>query len=146
MVEKTIKPLNNFKTSGANTVTVKIMEAMGKLSMDIIDKLFSTVWTTGYWPNEWCKLHFVPLLQKGSHIDCTKYRMIAWINDASKIILLIIKSLLKYFLSPETRLVFARNIEEQILNARPNIEKAYEFNFTAYRFFMNYSKAFDCVK
>ena len=78
------------------------------------------------------------------------YRTIAFISQASKVILKILQVRLQQYVNHELPDVQAgfrkgRGTRDQIVNTRWIIEKAREFQKNIYFCFIDYAKAFDCV-
>ena len=83
-------------------------------------------------------------------IICSKYRTIALISQASKVMLKILQGRLQQYVNRELPDVQAgfrkgRGTRDQIANIRWIIEKAKEFQKNIYFCFTDYAKAFDCV-
>ena len=79
-----------------------------------------------------------------------KFRTIALISHASKVMLKILQARLQQYANRELTDVQAgfrkgRGIRDQIANIRWIMEKAREFQKNVYLCFINYAKAFDCV-
>ena len=82
--------------------------------------------------------------------QCSKYRTIAFISHASKVMLKILQARLQQYVNcelPDIQAGFrkGRGTRDQIANIRWIIEKAREFQNNIYFCFINYAKAFDCV-
>ena len=150
-VESAIKKLRNRKSPGSDGITAETIKAMGEIGIDIFWVLCNKIWREGKWPSEWCESIFVPIYKKGSPVECTNYRTVALIPHASKILLHIIHKRLEHYLLPEMAeeqcgFIPGKGTREQILNVRQLIEKAREFNVTAFLLFVDFEKAFDSVK
>ena len=81
--------------------------------------------------------------------ECSNYRTTALISNASKVMLKILQATLQQYANrklPDVQAGFrkGRGIRDQIANICRIIEKAREFQKNIY-FFINYTKAFDCV-
>ena len=79
-----------------------------------------------------------------------KYRTIALISHASKVMLIILQARLQQYVNRELPAVQAgfrkgRGTRDQIANILWIIEKAREFQKNIYFCFIDYAKAFDCV-
>ena len=79
-----------------------------------------------------------------------KYRTIALISHASKVMLKILQARLQQYVNrelPDVQAGFrkSRRIRDQIANIRWVIEKAREFQRNIDFCFIDYAKAFDCV-
>ena len=93
---------------------------------------------------------FIPIPKKGNAKECSNYRTIALISQASKVILKILQARLQQYVNRELPDVQAgfrkgRGTRDQIANIRWSMEKAREFQKNIYFCFIDYAKAFDCV-
>ena len=82
--------------------------------------------------------------------ECSKYRTIARISHASKVMLKILQARLQQYVNrelPDVQAGFSkgRGTRDQIASIRWIIEKATEFQKSIYFCFIDYGKAFDCV-
>ena len=82
--------------------------------------------------------------------ECSKYRTIALILHASKVMLKILQARFQQYVNRELPDVQAgfrkgRGTRDQIANIRWIIEKAREYQKNIYFCFIDYAKAFDCV-
>ena len=93
---------------------------------------------------------FIPIPKNGNAKECSNYRTIALISQASKVMLKILQArLLKYVNRelPDVQADFrkARGTSDQTANIRWIMEKAREFQKNIYFCHIDYVKAFDCV-
>lgn len=128
-----------------------MLTALGETGVDIFHKICQRIWENDTWPEDWTTSTYVPIHKKGPKDICENYRTIALISHASKVMLQILVQRIKpYILSqlpPEQAgFVPGRGTREQILNINQIIEKAREFNIPTYLCFIDYTKAFDCVR
>ena len=89
-------------------------------------------------------------LRRGELKECSNHRTIAFISNASKVMLKILHARLLHYVKEELPHVQARFRKErgtrnQIANIHWIIEKAREFQKNIYLCFIDYAKAFDCV-
>ena len=94
---------------------------------------------------------FIPMPKKGNTKECSNYRTVALISHASKVMLKILWARLQQYVIRELPDVQAgfrkgRGTRDQIANICWIIEKAREFQKNIYFCFIDYAKAFDCVK
>src|SRR5574339_474551 len=100
------------------------MELFQILKDDAVKVLHSTcqqIWKTQQWPQDWKRSVFIPILKKGNAKECSKYRTIALISHASKVILKIIQSRLQQYVYQELPDIQGgyrkgRGIRDQIAN------------------------------
>ena len=94
---------------------------------------------------------FIPIPKKGNAKECANYHTIAHISHASKVMLKILQARLQKYVNcelPDVQARFrkGRGIRDQVANITSIIEKAREFQKNIYFCFIDYAKAFDCVK
>ena len=111
---------------------------------------FMQIWKTQQWPQDWERPVFIPIPKKGNAKGCSKYRTIALISHASKVMLKILQARLQQYVNRELPDVQAgfrkgRGTRDQTDNICWIIEKAREFQKNIYFCFIDYAKAFDCV-
>ena len=87
---------------------------------------------------------------KGNAKECSKYRTIALISHASKVMLKILQARLQQYMNrefPDVEADFRRGTgtREQLANICCIFEKAREFQKNIYFCFIDYAKAFDSV-
>ena len=107
-------------------------------------------WKAQQWPQDWKRSVFIPIPKKGNPKKCSNYHTIAFISNASKVMLKILQARLQQFMNrefPDVQVGFrkGRGTRDQIANIRWIIEKAREFQENIYFCFIYYSKALDCV-
>lgn len=150
-IEAAIRKLKNNKAPGPDRITAEVLKGLGPNGITCLHNLCNKIWQTGDWPSDWVHSSILPLHKKGSVRNCNNYRTIALISHASKILLYIINARLRSYLDwqiPQEQAGFVkeRGTREQILNLRLIIEKCYEYNIPTFMCFVDYQKAFDCVK
>ena len=108
------------------------------------------IWKTQRWPQDWKRSVFILVPKKGNVKECLNYHIIALISHTSKVMLKILQERLQNYMNHELPAVKAgfrkgRGTRDQIANIRWIIEKAREFQKNIYFYFIDYTKAFDCV-
>ena len=98
----------------------------------------------------WKRSVFIPIPKKGNAKECSNYSTIAFISQASKVVLKILQARLQLYMSQELPDVQAgfrkgRGSRDHIANIRRIIEKVREFQKNIYFCFIDYAKTFDCV-
>ena len=99
---------------------------------------------------DWKRSVFIPIPKKDNAKECSNYRTIALISQASKVMLKILQASLQQYMNrelPDVQAGFRKGRETryQIANICWIIEKAREFQKNIYFCFIDYAKAFDCV-
>ena len=90
------------------------------------------------------------LSQKGNAKECSNYRTIALISNASKVMLKILQAKLQQYVNhelPDVQVGFrkGRGTTDQIANICCIMEKARKFQKNIYFWFIDYAKGFDSV-
>ena len=98
----------------------------------------------------WKRSVCIPIPKKGNAKECSNYRTIALISQASKVMLKILQARLQQYVNrelPDVQGGFrkGRGTRDQIVNNLWIMEKAREFQKNIYFCFIDYAKAFDCV-
>ena len=98
----------------------------------------------------WKRSVFIPIPKKGNAKECSNYCTIAFISHACKIMLKILQAQLQQYVNwelPDIQTGFrkGRGTRDQIANICWIIKKARELQKTIYCWFIDYTKAFDCV-
>ena len=102
------------------------------------------------WPQDWKRSVFIPIPKKGNPKECSNYRTIALISHTSKVMPKILQARLQQYVNcelPDIQAGFrkGRGTRDQIANIHWIIKKAREFQKNICFYFIDYTKAFDCV-
>ena len=111
--------------------------------------LCQQIWKTQQWPQDWKRSIFILVPKKGS-AKCSNYCTIALISHASKVMLKILQARLQQYMNcelPDVQAGFrkGRGTRDQIANIRWIIENTREFQKNGCFWFIDYTKAFECV-
>ena len=98
----------------------------------------------------WKMSVFIPIPKKGNAKECSNYRTIALISNASKVMLKILQARLQQYVNRELPDIQAgfrkgRGTRDQIASICWIMERARESQKNIYFCFIDYVKAFDCV-
>ena len=92
---------------------------------------------------------FIPIPKKGNAKECSNYHTIALISHARKVMLKVFQARLQQYANHELPDVQGfrkgRGTRDQITNIFWITEKAREFQKNIYFYFIDYTKALDCV-
>ena len=136
------------KTSGGDGNSVELFQILKDDAVKVLHTKCQQIWKTQQWPQDWKRSgSFQP--QKKSvpkNVHCTT----ALISHVSKAMLKILQVSLQQYVNQEHPDVKAgyrkgRGTRDQIANIHWIIEKAREFQKNIYFYFIDYTKAFDCV-
>ena len=117
----------------------------------MLHSVYQQIWKTQQWPQDWKGSVFIPIPKKGNAKECSNYHTISFISQASKVMFKILQVKLQQYVNqelPDVEIGFkkGRGNRDQIANICWIIEKAREFQKNVYFCFIDYAKAFDCVK
>ena len=93
---------------------------------------------------------FIPIQKKNNGKECSNYLKIVLISHTSKVMLKILQARLQQYVKDDVPGVQAgfrkgRGTKYRITNIRWIIEEARGFQKNIYFYFIDYTKAFDCV-
>ena len=119
-------------------------------AVKVLHSICQQIQKTRQWPQDWKKSVFIPIPKKGNAKGCSKYLTTALISHTSKVTLKILQARLQQYMNcelPDVQAGFrkGRGTRDQIANIHWIIKKAREFQKNIYFFFIDYTKAFDCV-
>ena len=70
-------------------------------AMKVLHSVCQQVWKTQQWPQDWKRSVFIPIPKKGDAKECSNYRTIALISQASKVMLKILQARLQQYVNRE---------------------------------------------
>ena len=138
------------KASGGDGIPVELFQILKDDAVKVLHSICQHIWKTQPWTQDRKRSVFIPIPKKGNAKECSNYRTIALISQASKVMLKILQARLQQYVNCELSDVQAgfrkgKRTRDQIANIRWIIEKAREFQKNIYFCFIDYAKAFDCV-
>ena len=138
------------KASGSDGIPVELFQILKDDAVKVLSSICQQIWKTQQWPQDWKRSVFIPILKKGNAKECSNYHTIAFISQASKEVLKILKARLQQYVNhdlSDVQAVFrkGRGTRDQIANICWIIEKAREFQKNIYFCFTDYVKTFDHV-
>ena len=120
------------KASGGDGIPVELFQILKDDAVKVLHSICQQIWKTQQWPQYWKKLAFIPIPKKGNIKECSNYRTIALISQATKVMFKILQARLQQYVNHELPDVQAgfrkgRGTRDQIANIRWIIKKAREF-------------------
>jgi len=120
------------KASGGDGIPVELFQILDDDAVKVLYSICQQIWKTQQWPQDWKRPVFIPIPKKGNVKECSKYRTIALISHASKVMLNILQVRHEHYGNRERPDVQAgfqkgRGTRDQIANNHWIIEKAREF-------------------
>ena len=138
------------EASGGDGIPAELFQILKHDAVKVLQSTCQQIWKTQQWPQDWKRSVFIPIPKKGNAKECPNYSTIAFISQASKVMLKILQARLQQYMNCELLDVQAgfrkgRGTRDQIANIHWIIKKAREFQKNIYFSFVDYTKAFDCV-
>ena len=135
------------KASGGDGIPVEPFRILKDDAVKVLHSICQQIWKTQQWPQDWKRSVFIPILNKGNAKKCSKYRTIALLSHASKVMLKILQARLQQYVNrelPDVQAGFRKGsrTRDQIANVCWIIEKAKEFQKNIYFYFIDYAKVF----
>ena len=149
-VKRALGSITTNKASGGDGIPVELFQILKDDAVKVLHSICQQMWKTQQWSQDWKRSVFIPIPKKGNAKDCSNYHTIAFISQATKVMLKILQARLQQYMNRELPDVQAgfrkgRGTRDQIANILWIIEKAREFQKNIYFCFIDYAKAFDCV-
>ena len=109
------------KASGGDGIPVELFQILKDDSVKVLHSICQQIWKTQQWPQDWRRLVFIPIPEKGNAKECSNYCTIALISHASKVMLKILQARLQQYVNRELPDVQAgfrkgRGTRDQIAN------------------------------
>ena len=138
------------KASGGDGIPAELFQILKDDAVKALHSVRQQIWKIQPWPQDGKWSGFIPIPKKGNAKECSNYRTIAFISQASKGMLKILQARLQQYVNcefPDVQAGFrkGRGTRDQISNICWIIKKAREFQKNIYFCFIDYAKAFDCV-
>ncbi|XP_055291868.1 WD repeat-containing protein 89 isoform X2 [Moschus berezovskii] len=148
-VKWALESITMNKASGGDGIPIELFQILKDDAVKVLQSICQQIGKTLQWPQDWKRSVFIPIPKKGNAKECSKYRTLALISHARKVMLKILQASLQQYVNRELPDVQAgfrkgRGTRDQIANIRWIMEKAREFQKNIYFCFIDYAKAFDC--
>ena len=117
------------KASGGDGIPVELFQILKDDAVKVLPSICQQIWKTQQWPQDLKRSVFIPIPKKGNAKECSNYRTIALISQASKVMLKILQARLQQYVNRELPDVQAgfkkgRGIRDQIAYIRWIIKKS----------------------
>ena len=138
------------KASEGDGIPVELFQILRDDAVKVLHSICQQIWKTQQFPQDWKRLVFIPIPNKGNAKECSNYHTIVLISHASKVMFRILQNRLQQCVNHELPDVQAgfrkgRGTGDQMANIHWIMEKAREFQKNIYFCFLDYAKAIDCV-
>ena len=120
------------KTSGGDGIPVELFKILNDDAIKALYSVCQQIWKAQQWPQDWKRSILAPISRKGSNKECSNHQTIAFISNASKIVLKILQARFQHYMNQELPNVQAgfrkgRGTRDQIAKIHWTIKKAREF-------------------
>ena len=75
------------KASGGERIPVELFQILKDDAVKVLHSICQQIWKAHLWPQDWKRQVFIPIPKKGNPKECSNYRTIALISQASKVML-----------------------------------------------------------
>ena len=80
------------KASGGDGIPVELFQILKDDAVKVLHSIGQQIWKTQQWPQVRKRSVFIPIPKKGNAKECSNYRTVALISQASKVILKILQA------------------------------------------------------
>ena len=87
------------KVSGGDGIPAELFQILKDDAVRVVYSICQQIWKTQTWPQGWKRSVFIPIPKKGNAKECSKYRIIALISHASKVMLKILQARLQQYVN-----------------------------------------------
>ena len=89
------------KASGGDGIPGELFQILKDDAVKMLHSTCQHIWKTQQGPQDWKRSVFIPIPRKGNAKECSNYRTIALISQASKILLKILQARLQQYVNRE---------------------------------------------
>ena len=100
-VKWALESVSTNKASGGDGIPVELFQILKDDAVKVLHSIRQQIWKTEEWPQDWKRSVFIPMAKKGNAKECSNYRRIALISQASKVMLNILQTRLQQYVNCE---------------------------------------------
>ena len=150
-VKWALESITRNKAGGGDGIPVELFQILKDDAIKGLLSICQQIWKTQQLPWDLERSIFIRIPKQGNAKECSNFCTIALISHTSKVMLKILQARLQQYVNhefPDVQAGFrkGRGTRDQITNICWIMEKAREFQKNIYFCFLDYAKAFDCVK
>ena len=124
-----LRSITMNRASGGDGIPAELFQILKDDAVQVLPSICQQIWKTHQWPQDWERSVFIRIPKKGNAKECSNYRTIALISDASTLMLKILQVRLQQYMNQElpdvqTGFTKSRRTSNQIANIFWIIEKA----------------------
>ena len=83
-VKWALESITTDKASGGDGITAELFQILEDDAVKVLHSICQQIWKTQQWPQHWKWSVFIPIPKKGNAKECSNYRTITIISNASK--------------------------------------------------------------
>ena len=103
-VKWALESITANKASGGDGILVELFQILKDDAVKVLHSICQQIWKTQQWPQDWNRSVFIPIPKKGNAKECSSYRTIALISEASKVVLKILQARLQKYVNHEIQM------------------------------------------
>ena len=100
-VKQALGSITMNKASGGDGIPAELFQILTDDAVKVLHSICQQIWKIQQWPQDWKRSVFIPIPKKGNAKECSKYRTIALISHASKVMLKILQARLQQYVNCE---------------------------------------------
>ena len=89
------------EANGGDRIPVELFQNLKADAVKVLHSICQQIWKTQQWPQDWKRSVFIPIPKKGNAKECSNYCTIAFISQASKLMLKILQARLQQYVNCE---------------------------------------------
>ena len=82
-VKWALESISMNKASGGDGISFELFQILKDDAVKVLHSICQQIWKTQQWPQDWKTSVFIPIPKEGNAKECSKYRTIALISNAS---------------------------------------------------------------
>ena len=83
-VKWALESITTNKAGGGDGIPVELFQILKDNAVKVLHSICQQIWKTQQWPQDWKRLVFIPIPNKGNAKECSNYHTIGFISHASK--------------------------------------------------------------
>ena len=83
------------KDSEGDKIPAELFKILKDYAVKVLYSICQQIWKTHQWPQDWKGSVFIPVPKKGNAKECSNYHTVAFISQASKVMLKIFQDRLQ---------------------------------------------------
>ena len=98
-VKWALESITTNKCSGDDAIPVELFQILKDDAVKVLHSICQQFWKTQQWPQDWKRSVFIPIPKKRNAKECSNDCTIAFISQASKVILKILQAKLQQYVN-----------------------------------------------